>query len=169
MPNCVGAWIRINDTIVRRLQGDELYYRGLVGNTKHLKTIVSTTARALEHTTSLAIWESLMEALAGVRRVARAAQSLRTRWHETSANLSTSPLNAATTFLWTPKWYNQRVHNLHLAAQHYQGREARLIHEGLESLAVHRNNYDATGAVLKKLQLLWWEFPPEQWGCLARL
>ena len=137
----------------------------------YLKTIVTPAARALEHTTCLFIWESLAEVLAGVRRVAPTPLPPHTRWHPTSANLFTSPLDAATnheattnTFLWTPpdltpgkKWYNQQVHNLHLVAQHYPGREARLIHEELESLVVHRNNYDATGAVLKKLQLLWWQ------------
>jgi hypothetical protein len=30
-------------------------------------------------------------------------------------------------------------------------------------LDIHRDNYDANGPTLKKLQLLWWEWPPEHW------
>ena len=33
-------------------------------------------------------------------------------------------------------------------------------------LATHRRNCDATGPTLKKLQLLWWEFPLEHWDAI---
>ena len=37
---------------------------------------------------------------------------------------------------------------------------------GMLALQAHLQNYDSTGASVRKLQLLWWEFPPEHWDAL---
>jgi hypothetical protein len=36
--------------------------------------------------------------------------------------------------------------------------------DGLDGLAVHRGKYSEEGP--KRLQILWWEFPQEQWEAL---
>ena len=56
-------------------------------------------------------------------------------------------------------WYKQRIRNLRAAIQ---GRpnSAQLFEEGIEALAIHRNNYSPEGP--KYLQILWWEFPKHQ-------
>jgi hypothetical protein len=41
---------------------------------------------------------------------------------------------------------------------------SQLITEGERALDIHRENYTAAGP--KRLQLLWWEFPPEHWDAL---
>jgi hypothetical protein len=33
-------------------------------------------------------------------------------------------------------------------------------------LTIHQGNYTSTGPSLKRLQLLWWESPPEHWTAL---
>ena len=41
---------------------------------------------------------------------------------------------------------------------------ARFYDEGLGALRMHRGNYTPAGP--QRLQLLWWEFPPEHWEAL---
>jgi hypothetical protein len=72
-------------------------------------------------------------------------------------------------FKWNPPdlseggaWYNERVHSLRAAVATLPD-PATIFREGLELLAIHRTNYTATGPAPKRLQLLWWEFPPEHW------
>jgi hypothetical protein len=72
-------------------------------------------------------------------------------------------------FLWNPPglserstWYNARVHSLRMAVSTLPD-PATAFDDGLELLRIHRGNYTATGPAPKRLQLLWWEFPPEHW------
>ena len=179
MPNCLGSWIRTGPNTVRRLQGDELY-RGLGGNNQHLKGIQTPTSRGLLQTTSLFIWEGLTETIAGVPPNRPVDLPLRTNWQQVADNLFIDPptktvdkQSTTLTFVWAPpdltpgkEWYNLRLRNLQAAAKFYPGREDELVTKGIAALAGHRRNYDATGAALKTLQLLWWEFPPEHWDPL---
>ena len=41
-----------------------------------------------------------------------------------------------------------------------------VIEEGFRALAIHQLNDTADGPEPKRLQLLWWEFPPEHWTSL---
>ena len=41
-----------------------------------------------------------------------------------------------------------------------------LCSEGLKALEVHRENFEL--GELRKLQLLWWEFPPQHWTELCK-
>ena len=77
------------------------------------------------------------------------------------------------TFEWAPPdltpgghWHQTRVANLVKAAKSYGDRAEALVQEGMKMLNTHRGNYDATGPALKRLQLLWWEFPPEHWDAI---
>jgi hypothetical protein len=59
-------------------------------------------------------------------------------------------------------WHTERVERLRFASSHYENSEA-LFSQGLEQLAIHRQNYDDIGPAPKRLQLLWWEFPQSSW------
>jgi hypothetical protein len=59
------------------------------------------------------------------------------------------------------EWHMTRVANLKAAIQGLPD-ELEQWNKGLEALATHRKNYEGEGSI-HKLQLLWWEFPPEHW------
>ena len=63
-------------------------------------------------------------------------------------------------------WFNCRLTSLFKAAKEYGRRWVDLVIQGLDALAQHRRNYDATGANPEQLQVLWWEFPREHWDAL---
>ena len=72
-------------------------------------------------------------------------------------------------FQWRPAdlteggtWYQERMNNLRAAALHFSDPE-KVIQEGRDLLRVHRANYDHEGPQPRRLQVLWWEFPPEHW------
>jgi hypothetical protein len=72
-------------------------------------------------------------------------------------------------FKWNPPdlseggvWYNARVRSLRAAVSTLPD-PAKTFQEGLALLAIHQKNYTATGPAPQRLQLLWWEFPPEHW------
>jgi hypothetical protein len=72
-------------------------------------------------------------------------------------------------FKWNPldlseggTWYNKQVHSLRAAVVTLPDL-AKTFLEGPELLVIHRTNYTATGPAPMRLQLLWWEFPPEHW------
>jgi hypothetical protein len=60
-------------------------------------------------------------------------------------------------------WYCERVVSLKNAVQGLP-EATRFYDEGIEALRVHRTNYTTSGP--QRLQLLWWEFPPEHWEAL---
>jgi hypothetical protein len=59
------------------------------------------------------------------------------------------------------QWYQARVRNLERALRQIPEAPQRYYTEGLEALRIHRQNYTEHGP--QRLQLLWWEFPPEHW------
>ena len=60
------------------------------------------------------------------------------------------------------EWYAARVASLQAAVSGMPEAD-RLFQEGLTALAIHRENYATDDGTIKRLQLLWWEFPPEHW------
>jgi hypothetical protein len=87
----------------------------------------------------------------------------------TSDDLEATESQSQPVFRWNPPdlsegsaWYNDRVHSLRLAVSTLSD-PATAFDDGLELLRIHRGNYTATGPAPKRLQLLWWEFPPEHW------
>jgi hypothetical protein len=60
-------------------------------------------------------------------------------------------------------WHKARQASLRAAVQGLADAD-QLIAEGEAALAIHRENYTDEGP--KRLQLLWWEFPPEHWEAL---
>jgi hypothetical protein len=61
-------------------------------------------------------------------------------------------------------WHRARVDNLRKAIEGLPNAEEAYA-EGLEALQIHRLNYEGDGTI-HRLQLLWWEFPPEHWNDL---
>jgi hypothetical protein len=61
------------------------------------------------------------------------------------------------------QWYCDRLRSLTAAVKGRPDAE-QLMLEGEAALDLHRENYTESGP--KRLQLLWWEFPPEHWEAL---
>ena len=63
----------------------------------------------------------------------------------------------------TPRgpWHTACVKHLYAATENLPKNHDQLHSEGLQGLEVHRANFEL--GELKRLQLLWWEFPPEHW------
>ena len=60
------------------------------------------------------------------------------------------------------EWHTARVKNLEAAIQGLPDRE-RLYQEGLTALEHHRKKFESPDGNIVRLQILWWEFPPEHW------
>lgn len=176
MPNCLGALIDSPDGI-RRIQADELAKAlGCTGLKSERPGALSP--RGLRHTTSVFIWESLSSTLSGLANNSARTVDLFTDWDRLQS-LPPPPgiqLNHSETtevFHWAPadlrpggEWHTKRVASLRAACNLHGPDGQRMFQEGLRSLEIHRENYSATGADLKQLQLLWWEFPREHWRAL---
>ena len=59
-------------------------------------------------------------------------------------------------------WAHDRIANQRKASTSYTNSDEVFI-DGLQRLEHHRNNWTPEGPEPKRLQLLWWEFPPEHW------
>ena len=75
-------------------------------------------------------------------------------------------------FQWRPPdlrpgsgWSAQCLRNLRQACDTYPDSD-QLYTEGVQMLDHHRNNYDAEGPDLTKVQLLWWKFSSGHWDAL---
>ena len=170
MPPRSGAWIETPDG-VRRLQQCELL-KGLGGRSNKDDPI---SERLLRHTTSVFIWEHLSRCLALVSSPERVRPNLFTRWDDLGNQVLatpevSSPPDPPAHLDWRPPdlstgspWHTERIRNLKKAVAECPGREKSLCENGLRISDVHRNNCDSTGPALKKLQLMWWEFPKEHW------
>jgi hypothetical protein len=60
-------------------------------------------------------------------------------------------------------WYLARIASLRQAVADLSDGDVHFV-DGLDALQVHRETYSDTGP--KRLQILWWEFPPEHWKAL---
>ena len=184
MPDVYGAHI---DTPhgVRRLQVEE-HVRGLGGSKGDLERVECISAKDLACTTSVFIWERLADVLTGQARSVTVGRSTTNQPTKdgpcpsgpkrsgtgTRPILTTDP-KSAPEFSWEPpdlepgsEWYERRILNLRTAAATYGTRAPLLIKEGVAALRTHRENYDKTGPKVRRLQLLWWEFPREHWDAI---
>ena len=159
MPEQAGAWIR-TEKGVRRVSLDETS-RGL-GLPKEM--VVHLTPSLLRNTTSLFHFEYLSPSL-----VSPVAEPLFKANLHSPDDLEATKSQSRPVFLWNPPdlsegstWYNDRVHSLRVAVSTLPD-AATAFDDGLELLRIHRGNYTATGPAPKRLQLLWWEFPPGHW------
>jgi hypothetical protein len=125
-------------------------------------------ARAVNCLTSLHLWAAVAASL-DESRSKGSLPSTPSR----SRLVGTVPTWAATgnegpDWLWTAPdlraggtWHQARVANLKAAVHGLSDAELQLS-KGLAALDTHRLNYATSGSI-HKLQLLWWEFPPEHW------
>jgi hypothetical protein len=162
MPNQPGAWIQ-TERGFRRLQLDE------VGRGLGLNKASSTTAvpGPLKRTTSVFHWEYLSEILTN-RDAASMTAPTRTSVQDHTTRPSPA-VPAPPPFSWRPPdlspegaWYQQRLANLRAAVSTCPNPKKAWL-DGLRMLRIHRSNYNADGPKPTRLQVLWWEFPPEHW------
>ena len=173
MPPTSGSWIHTPDG-TRRLQGNELL-KGLGG---HPSKESAPREYLLRHTTSVFTWEYLSRCIAFDPSRSRDNPELFTDWDRLEDSVlrtpedPPAPVNLAQ-LDWRPPdlskgspWYHKRVSSLRVACRDYPDKEESIFQQGLRILDVHRDNYDLEGPALKKLQLIWWEFPKEHWDFL---
>lgn len=165
MPNQIGSLIQ-TDRGMRRLLPEEVA-RGL-GFPKEMGLAPSATT--LERSTSVFHWEYLSQGFSGLD-----LPSLPSPLEERPVGPDPLqhdrdvPTGPSTTFSWAPPdldpwgdWYAARILSLRRAASTYRY-PCRVYLEGLDTLEIHRGNYNCEGPDPKQLQLLWWEFPVEHW------
>lgn len=164
MPHQAGAWIK-TEKGTRRLMTEELA-RGL-GIPKGAETKLSEAS--LHRTTSVYHWEYLSYSLQCFFGTQRSNADVTTKQEPDTIKLSPTTPSDGQPFSWIPPdltpggtWHQQRITNLRRASAHHPDPEA-VYHDGIQRLAIHRENYTEEGPDPKQLQLLWWEFPPEHW------
>jgi hypothetical protein len=123
--------------------------------------------RAINHMTSLHLWAAVAASLDDSSPRGPLLDST------PAIPLEEEPIWMASTdeapeWLWTApdlsaggEWHQARVANLK-AAVHGLPDATEQLAKGLAALDVHRLNYAEAGSI-HRLQLLWWEFPPEHW------
>ena len=181
MPDCVGAQVRTPQG-VRRIQSDELA-KGLGCIGKEVNQAKAISAKHYRLTTSLFIWEALSNTLNYEPTEQIADPGVFTNWGilddpsllERKPDPAEAEVPRADThgFDWRPpdlspggEWYQKRLENLTAAASTYGDQAQDLIADGINRMATHRKNYDTDGPAVTRLQILWWEFPPEHWDAL---
>ena len=154
------AWVR-DSRRVRRLMPEERA-RALGIDLKEHK--LSKIGDKLRHTTGIHIWAAIAEPLTELLRHTHVSQPVQMRTLSVTPEVSMFQSDPVEWSWSVPdlspggQWYQERVKSLHKASANLANRE-QIIAEGLEALEVHRQNYTSEGP--KRLQLLWWEFPPE--------
>jgi hypothetical protein len=125
------------------------------------------------HTCSVGVYYEHSEARRDLAEELRPTKSEPPPTHKGSKKESTDQKSTTQKeWSWVPPdlseegaWYATRVENLKKAAATLPNSEA-VILDGLLKLKRHRKNYTKTHPDPKKLQVLWWEFPPEHWNDL---
>lgn len=166
LPSRPDSWIETRDG--RRRILDEEIGRGL-GVPKSWKVDYARgNARDdLNHTSSVFLWEYLGRCLTSTSNA-----------RDNSVNAQMDPVfriydtTRVSAFAWAPPdltehgdWYRAAVRDLRTAAARYPDPSA-VYTDGLQCLANHRRNYDATGSTPTTLQILWWRFPELHWDAL---
>ena len=170
MPGRPGALIR-TEKGVRGLQLNE-FCHGL-GFPKSISEHLSRSMAV--RTTSVFQWEFLSPALSEIPP--KMATSPDTAFASVSSTVDENAeltSNAAGTaacppFSWKPsdlkeggKWFLTRITNLREACKSCTDPSG-AFDDGISRLNRHRMNYDLVGPNPRWLQLLWWEYPPDQW------
>jgi hypothetical protein len=157
----------------RRLLKDELA-RGF-GLPKQRIEHIRLTNRLLGETTSLHILEYLtlllLNAPLALKQNEWVSRELEVALGSaTAAPLKKMPVYPA--FHWVPpdlsegsQFYNDSVRTLIYASQSFPDPDA-VLRDGLQILRIHRGNYTKTHPLLRRLQIIWWEFPPAHWADL---
>jgi hypothetical protein len=135
----------------------------------------TTSLHILEYLTPLLLKSPLLALQSGLSRVGGGSASI-VRAPPTPTPIQ--PLGFAESleevllqpaFTWSPPdlregqaFYNARVRSLTHASQSFLNPDE-VFQDGLEILSIHRGNYMATHPRPQRLQIIWWEFPPEHW------
>lgn len=128
--------------------------------------------KILEQTTSLFHWEYISQALQGDTTQHSTTLRPDITLEEPPAvdDLETGEPAQSVPFHWKPpdlspgaRWFYRRLRTLWKVAKQHGNRVLDMFNHGLDCLAKHRGNYDQHGSRPTKLQVLWWEFPPEHW------
>ena len=173
-------WLR-TDRGYRQLELEELG-KALGIPTERIASEGKNWYTRLAETTSLFHWEYISQSISPKDEPSLASPSLfkegidarlRKLIQVQSADLPVSP--PPVTVTWVPpdlrlgsRWYLHRVRTLFKAVLRIGREVMEMINEGLDDLAVHRGNYDRTGAAPTELRVLWWEFPHEHWDALRK-
>jgi hypothetical protein len=180
MPDRPHSWIR-SERGIRRLQHQELAKGKGVPSDWMVGEGTSQPLReySVKHSSCLHLWTTVLDAVAAWNR--RRFENNHVSGSHTPSTTSLPPAVGvqADTFAnakavheidpWTwdvpdlsegSQWYQERLRNLQQAVTDLPDGEIHFIN-GLEALRIHRDNYSMHGP--KKLQILWWEFPPEHW------
>ena len=172
MPDQTNAWIRTHNG-VRQLQASELA-KGLGVPSEWMKGGTPLQGRQVARNTCVHLWAAVGDSVATFLSAVLAEKEVPGHISdpgslESPGSMSgkSDPVDDDVEWEWELPdlsaegvWYNARVESLRKAVEGLPEPE-KLIAEGLEALIVHRGNHTSEGP--KRLQLLWWEFPPEHW------
>jgi hypothetical protein len=169
MPDAVGRLIQ-DARGVRRLLGDEL--AKALGVPKEWGDARNLRGGEVNHLTGTHIWEYLGRWLFATdhdQPTTKVTADYADFLPDTPSGPAGPRVFESTTGQWSwtapdlragSVWSLARVHSLFEACKGLPDRCA-WIDRGLAALEVHRQNYGTKGP--QKLQILWWEFPPERW------
>jgi hypothetical protein len=167
MPDDLTAFLRVRDRC-RRLQSEELAKAKGTPSEWNSKPAKKVPAKSALLCTSLHLWAAVGDSLAVWWKSpvpgTQEAQS-------TPPETKTADATGQDEFVaWTlpdlaagGDWHRARRLSLEKAAAQFPDTD-QLIADGERALEIHRANYTAAGP--QRLQLLWWEFPPEHWEAL---
>jgi hypothetical protein len=174
MPDRPHSLIR-SERGVRRLQHRELAKGKGVPSTWMAGQGSSKPLReyAVKHSSCLHLWATAMDAVADWERWSSSDKTLSEPTLssvELPSILPTPEVTPLEDWIWEvpdlskgSPWYLERLESLRQAVTNLPEGDLHFIN-GLEALQVHRENYSEAGP--KRLQILWWEFPPEHWEAL---
>ena len=155
------AWVQDSKRVRRLLPEERAKALGL----ENFSNQVPQVGSKLQRTTGIHVWASLAEPLAlQLKKCHSGHTSLLVNATEDVFEVPVFPAQPCDWSWSVPdlgpgsSWYLDRMRNLERAVHGLPTADI-LIREGLEALRVHRDNYTSEGP--KRLQLLWWEFPPE--------
>jgi hypothetical protein len=171
LPNSVGALIAM-DRGVRRVQKEEL--AKAKGVPDEWMRQGKWMGRSVTHLTDIHLWTAMAASLHGGERErtnpdlgikpglpptegkddgCAPTDGNDDRWDWVAPDLSEGSA-----------WHTARIENLRRAVIGLPDADT-VLADGLKALEIHRQNYDDSGTI-HRLQLLWWEFPPEHWDAL---
>ena len=164
LPDSVGALIA-TDKGVRRLLPEELAKAKGVPKSWTTQEILST--REVNRMTSLHLWAAVAASLDNTTAQETTTESV-PAIPLLDEPIWTVPNEEGPEWEWKApdlspggEWHTARVSSLQAAVRGLPDADEHLA-KGLAALDTHRKNYEGEGSI-HKLQLLWWEFPPEHW------
>jgi hypothetical protein len=170
MPDDLTAYVSVRNRC-RRLQSGELAKAKGVPSEWNVKPAQPLPAKPAALGTSLHLWAAVGDSVAIWLKPAHKEDS---RMPDECPSLSPPVILSGEDqdefIAWTlpnlarnGTWHRARQASLKAAVAGLPN-ASQLIIEGEHALDIHRENYTAAGP--QRLQLLWWEFPPEHWDAL---